>query len=1290
VATPEAVRHRPLPTSRSLFLMDTQFPGSVGLPLAAALLALSGTALAGDWPMFRGDAARSGYVQEELPAELHLAWVHRGANRPAPAWPQLSRMTFDRAHQPVIAGGLVFFGDTVDGAVRALELASGEQRWCFFTEGPVRFAPVAFEGRLFVGSDDGFLYCLNAADGSLRWRRRGGGDERLVLGNGHLISRWPVRGGPVVRDGVLYFAAGIWPSEGIYVHALDARTGEPLWVNDDSGTIYMAQPHGGAEAESGIGAQGHLVATEEHLLVPNGRAVPAAFRRSDGVFEYFHLQRSSPGGGTATMASGKYFFNSGTFFEAKTGAAGGKVGATAIAGLPDGIATATKTGITVWRWGADDPANGTRGLEKEREIPGGLGTGALIAIGTKLVAGGEGRVTLVELETGERCWSGEVRGTAHALAVSDGRLVVGTDEGVFYCYDGVEREGSPPVIDGAPERVAAPERAPERARFIAAAGTIASATGVRAGYCLDLGAGEGELARALALTTELQIIALEPDPARAATARRRLAGEGLLGTRVSVLEGSLDDLRRFPSYLADLIVSARLLEGGDAELAPRELERLRKPGGGMSCLGSAEELRVRVREGALPDTGEWTHLYADPGNTACSGDPLRGPLGMLWFREIAQDLPQRHGRGPAPLFRDGRLFSLGLDSLVAVDAYNGRLLWEHPFPGILRAFDGDHLMGISGTGGMYCVAEEGVFVREGPFCHRLDPTSGEELGVFEAPDEKAPGVWGYLACAGGMLYGSLANPEHVVTYRYLRGGDLTGQLTESNVLFALDAETGELRWTHRAEHSVRHNAIAIGGDRLFLIDRPLAEVDRVREEELAPEDRPPHPPGTLVCLDARTGREQWRVEDDVFGTLLALQTEHDALLMAYQPTRFRLLSEVGGRMAVFDARTGKRRWAQDVRYASRPMLVDETIYAEGGAWDLLSGEAQPFEFNRSYGCGILAAGANLLVFRSATLGYCELDGERGTENYGGIRPGCWINALPVGGLVLLPDASTGCVCSYLNRSWIALEPTGLRPPTALPDGGAFPGPVRIELRPPRKGAKVRYTLDGTTPTESSPLYAGRLTLRESGKLKMRSFSDDAFPSRVASASFVIDPLLLSLEEQHWRAWDRGAPVNGAPSDWSVSGGTVVQRSNIFSSVAEKPHFSEQAGYGTLFIHEGGERFADGELRLQIRSADNDGIGVAFRLQDEQRHYLLHWNQERRFRVLAVRDGDEYRVLARDEVPYTSGRWYDLSVRMHGARIEIWVDGVKVLEAEDDTWRRGTVALFSWGSTGVEFRGIAFE
>ena len=85
----------------------------------------------------------------------------------------------------------------------------------------MRFAPAIAKGRVCVGSDDGWLYCLDATDGHVLWKKRGRPDPRQVLGNGQMISRWPVRGGPAIRDDVVYFAAGIWPSDGIYIPALD-------------------------------------------------------------------------------------------------------------------------------------------------------------------------------------------------------------------------------------------------------------------------------------------------------------------------------------------------------------------------------------------------------------------------------------------------------------------------------------------------------------------------------------------------------------------------------------------------------------------------------------------------------------------------------------------------------------------------------------------------------------------------------------------------------------------------------------------------------------------------------------------------------------------------------------------------------------------------------------------------------------------------------------------------------------------------------------------------------------
>ena len=92
-----------------------------------------------------------------------------------------------------------------------------------------------------------------------------------------------------------------------------------------------------------------------------------------------------------------------------------------------------------------------------------------------------------------------------------------------------------------------------------------------------------------------------------------------------------------------------------------------RPYGGVACLGKPRAMRKTVR-GALEGAGNWTHQYGDPGNTSCSDDRLvRGTLGMLWFNEWTLAMPQRHGRGPAPLFSDGRLFVEGLHALRAVD-----------------------------------------------------------------------------------------------------------------------------------------------------------------------------------------------------------------------------------------------------------------------------------------------------------------------------------------------------------------------------------------------------------------------------------------------------------------------------------------------------------------------------------------------------------------------------------------------------------------------------------------------
>src|SRR5258708_18139741 len=148
-------------------------------------------------------------------------------------------------------------GSSRTDSVTAYDTRTGEQRWRFLADGPVRFAPLFHSGKLYVVSDDGYLYCLDAMNGIVNWKFRGGPSERKILGNGRLISTWPARGAPVIADGTVYFAASIWPFMGIFIHSLDARTGHVIWTTDGDGSSYQKQPHN-ADSFAGVAPQGPM------------------------------------------------------------------------------------------------------------------------------------------------------------------------------------------------------------------------------------------------------------------------------------------------------------------------------------------------------------------------------------------------------------------------------------------------------------------------------------------------------------------------------------------------------------------------------------------------------------------------------------------------------------------------------------------------------------------------------------------------------------------------------------------------------------------------------------------------------------------------------------------------------------------------------------------------------------------------------------------------------------------------------------------------------------------------
>ncbi len=96
------------------------------------------------------------------------------------------------------------------------------ESWSYSTNDEVQSSPAVFNGILYIGSEDGHLYALNATTGRLLWA-------------------FPVHAfvdsSPAVSNGVVYF--GAWSG---YVYALNASTGKKLWATPTGSSIGFSSP----------------------------------------------------------------------------------------------------------------------------------------------------------------------------------------------------------------------------------------------------------------------------------------------------------------------------------------------------------------------------------------------------------------------------------------------------------------------------------------------------------------------------------------------------------------------------------------------------------------------------------------------------------------------------------------------------------------------------------------------------------------------------------------------------------------------------------------------------------------------------------------------------------------------------------------------------------------------------------------------------------------------------------------------------------------------------------------
>jgi len=1020
--------------------------------IATGLLVLTASLTAsaaepGDWPMWRYDANRGASTPVALPTELHLQW-DRQLPAPAPAWPPTqTKLQFDIAPQPVVLGQRIFVPSSSTDSLTAYDTRTGEEIWRFYANGPIRFSAAAAQGRIYFTSDDGCLYCVTAAEGELVWKFNGGPSQRAILGNGRLVSSWPARGGPVLHNGRIYFATSIWPFMGIFIHAVDAATGEVVWTNSGDGTNWTVHPHN-APSFGGVAPQGHLVVSGDNLIVPGGRSMPAVYDTATGKLRFFEFDKKY--GGHAVSATSHTFSVAGKSYN-----------------LTDGKSIEASTPTVFDRQLQVHASGSTVRLSsgdlkiEEKEVVDRRGKKAnvkqlvrtplgqvqlssssekiMLKAGRQLYTAGKGKIAAYQLpETinGKPAikphWSARIEGQVVEMVAADNRLFVVTAAGRMYCFG---QQKITPRSHNLAKPISEPveELYLKQARQILEAGKSGSA-----GIALVMGIGNGQLCRAIASLSDRQVIAIDADPQKVNTLRHSLQAVGAYGRQFSVIQADPAAFV-FPEYMATLITSADPEFSSTARLAEILFKPLR-PYGGLACIALSDrqhadfaqqvdaaglvnaEVRregsytVLQRVGALKNSGEWTHQYGDASQTVVSKDKrVKAPVGVLWFGGPSHDgiLP-RHGHGPSPQVAGGRLVIEGPDMLRAVDVYTGRVLWETEMKGLGEYYNKTiHFAGAGEIGSNYVTLADSVYAVYGGEIRKLDATNGKLTRTFKLEDGAN---FGHISVQGDVLVTTAAP----VAADAKKGLTLARYAPGSKRIVAFNRHSGKQLWSRTAEFNFRHNNIALASGRLFCIDSMTsARLQLMARRGMQPTGKP-----VLYALDLSTGDIIWSKSGNVSGTFLNYSAVHDTLLQAGSAYRDRAKDESGTGVVAYRGSDGKILWDQSKLKHGGPCLLwrDKIITNGGGgfALDIKTGQQTGWKYKRMYGCNTAIGSEHLLTFRSGAAGFYDLAGDSGTGNIGGFKSSCTANLIVADGVLNAPDYTRTCSCAYQNQTSLAL------------------------------------------------------------------------------------------------------------------------------------------------------------------------------------------------------------------------------------------------------------------------------
>ncbi|MGN6793347.1 MAG: outer membrane protein assembly factor BamB family protein, partial [Streptosporangiaceae bacterium] len=274
--------------------------GAAAVIASVSLAAPASAATSSDWPTYLDNKARSGFNSaENLITPATVSGMHR-------VWTATSGSV---SAQPVQVGGVVYYGSW-DGYEHAVNASTGQQLWATFlgqttkstcnppsvgVASTATFGTITVNGTLavFVGGGDHNFYALNAATGSVIWKRSLGTTSSTFLWSSPAFYRGIIYEGvssfgdcPLIRAKIVAMQSTTGAIRHTLFTAPSGCIGASVWgsptLDTSTGDIYFATGNGSANCTEPL-AQAVVQAGSDLSLLGSWQ-VPASAHGPDSDF----------------------------------------------------------------------------------------------------------------------------------------------------------------------------------------------------------------------------------------------------------------------------------------------------------------------------------------------------------------------------------------------------------------------------------------------------------------------------------------------------------------------------------------------------------------------------------------------------------------------------------------------------------------------------------------------------------------------------------------------------------------------------------------------------------------------------------------------------------------------------------------------------------------------------------------------------------------------------------------------------------------------------------------------